>query len=108
MAIVAAILDHTPLYNLVNVPYLLGEKPSFARFLHRRCRLYGDFPCRHHCQPGQLPGLTGKYVSCGRSYFGVVDENVVSVVPPREPEERLLRSSANGLGVKSRDCASLG
>lgn len=91
-----------------NLPLLLGGKPSFARFLHRRCRLYEDFPWRHHCQPGRLPRLTGKCVSCGRSYFGVVDENDVSVVPPRKPEERLPLSSASGLGVKSRDCASLG
>ena len=57
-----------------NVPLLLVEKPLFARFSHHG-RLYGHFPWRHRYQPGRLPRLTGKCVSCDRSHFGVVDEN---------------------------------
>jgi len=34
-------------FRSLNVPLLLGEKPSFARFLHR-CRLCVDFPWYHH------------------------------------------------------------
>ena len=94
-------------WSSFNVPLLLGEKPLFARFSHC-CRLYGHFPWRHGCQPGRLPRLTGKCVSCGRSYFGVVDGNDVSVFPPREPEERLLLSSASGLETESHNCTSLG
>jgi len=100
------IVETCSFWRSFNVPLLLGGKPSFARFLHR-CRLYGHFPWRHHCQPGRLPRLTGKCVSCGRSYFGVVDEIDVSVFPRREPEERLRFSSASGLGTESHGCASL-
>ena len=95
--------------TVMNVPLLLGEKSLSFRFSHQfRCLLHEYFPFLHHCQSGQLPWLTDKCVSCGRSYFGVVGENDASVVPRRELEEKRPLSSASEPGVKTRDCASPG
>lgn len=96
------------LLTMTNILLLLGEKSSSVRFSHLHCLSLGHFPCSHHCQPGQLPRLTDRCVSCGRSNFGVVDENDASIFQPSAPEAKLPLSSASGIGVESRGCASPG
>ena len=66
------------------------------------------FLCFRQCPAEQLPGLTDKCASCGRSYFDDVGATDASVVPPSYTEEKRRLSSESGPEVEACDCASLG
>ena len=83
------------LHTEINVdsPLLPEEKSSSFQFSPRCILSLGYFLCFRQCPAEQLPGLTDKCASCGRSYFGDVDATDASVFPPSYTEEKRRLSS---------------